>query len=156
MRKLQLAGCVLGLGAALSDAAAAPPKSWQQQVLASAAPYIDRANIEWIRAVRVGDANVMSAPYASNGIMIGPDGAVFHGRAAVRAMYAKKPAGMRVLKASIRSDGRAVHDHSHVYEWGTASITIQQGGKLRESSGTYLTVWRRERTRWVITHNIAF
>src|SRR6478735_1360541 len=96
--------------------AAAP--AWQREALASAAPFIDKANQEWMHAIVVGDAEVMAAPYDPDGIFIGPDGSEIRGRGAVRAMYARPRAG-KVLKASIRSDGRAAGDPDNVYEWGT-------------------------------------
>lgn len=133
--------------------AAAP--GWKQQALASAAPSIDKANEEWTRAIVTGDAEVLAAPYAANGIFVGPGGAEVHGRDAVRAMYAK-PRTVKVLKASIQSDGRVAADPDDVYEWGSASMTIERDGKSRSASGRYLTVWHRDGTKWVITHNIAF
>jgi len=137
-------------------AAAPATRDWKSQALKSAAPDIDRANDEWTRAILTGDADVLSAPYASNGIFIGPDGTAVHGKSAVRAMYARRPAGVKVLKASISSDGRAAHDPNDVYEWGTARMTIRRGKVVRTSSGRYLTVWHRQGKHWVITRNIAF
>ena len=136
--------------------AAAPAKDWKAQALKSAAPDIDRANQEWTRAIVTGDPRVLSAPYAADGVFIGPAGKTFHGKAAVRAMYAKRPAGVKVLKATIKRDGRAAHDPNDVYEWGTAHLTIRQGKVVRNTSGRYLTVWHRQGKHWQITRNIAF
>jgi uncharacterized protein (TIGR02246 family) len=140
--------------AALMLTAAAP--SWQQQALASAAPFIDKANDEWTHAIVAGDADVMAAPYDEHGIFVGPDGSVSIGKAAVRSMYASRPATVKVLKASIKSDGRVAHDAEDVYEWGTARMTVQRGDKVKEASGRYLTVWHHEDNAWLITRNIAF
>ena len=134
--------------------AAAP--SWQQQALASAAPFIDKANEEWTRAIVTRDPDVLAAPYDTNGIFVGPDGSVSIGKAAVKAMYAARPASVRVLRASIKSDGRVAHDADDVYEWGTATMTVQRGADVKQASGHYLTVWHRSGARWVITRNIAF
>ncbi len=136
--------------------AATPAGNWKQQALKDAGPYIDRANNEWSEAIATGDANVLSAPYAANGIFIAPDGSAIHGKAAVRAMYAKRPKGVKVLKATISSEGRAAADPNDVYEWGTAQMTLKGGGTVRRSSGRYLTVWHRDGKRWLITRNIAF
>jgi ketosteroid isomerase-like protein len=147
---------LLVAAAPLLLAAAPATRDWKSQALKSAAPDIDRANDEWTRAILTGDADVLSAPYASNGIFIGPDGTAVHGKSAVRAMYARRPAGVKVVKASISSDGRAAHDPNDVYEWGTARMTIRRGKVVRTSSGRYLTVWHRQGKHWVITRNIAF
>lgn len=142
--------------APLLIAAAPAAKDWKSQALKSAARDIDRANDEWTRAIVKGDSVVLSAPYATNGIFIGPDGTTVHGKAAVRAMYARRPAGVKVVKATIKSDGRAAHDPDDVYEWGTAQMTIRRGKAERHASGRYLTVWHRLGGHWVITRNIAF
>jgi ketosteroid isomerase-like protein len=135
--------------------AAAP--DWHKQALTAAAPSIDWANSEWERAIVTGDADVLSAPYAEDGIFIGPDGNEVRGRSAVRALYAKpRPNGVRVLKAKIRSDGRAAADPDDVYEWGSAIMSVEKDGKAKQTSGRYLTVWHRSGQHWLITHNIAF
>jgi ketosteroid isomerase-like protein len=130
--------------------------SGKSQALVSAAPFIDRANDDWTKAIVIGDADVMSAPYATDGVFIAPDGTAIHGKAAVRAMYAKRPATVKVLKATIKSDGRVAHDADDVYEWGTARMTLKRGKAVREVSGRYLTVWHRDGKRWLISRNIAF
>jgi ketosteroid isomerase-like protein len=134
--------------------AAAP--SWQSQALSSAAPFIDKANDEWTRAIVNGNADALSAPYAADGVFIGPDKTAIHGKAGVRTMYARRPAGVRVLKAVIKSDGRAAADPDEVYEWGTARMTLRSKGKVRQIVGRYLTVWHRSGKKWQISHNIAF
>jgi ketosteroid isomerase-like protein len=134
--------------------AAAPPS--KSQILASAAPFIDRANDEWTRAIVIGDAGVMAAPYAADGVFIGPDGTAIRGRDAVRAMYATRRSDVRVLKASIKSEGRVAADADDVYEWGTALRTLKRGDTVRQASGRYLTVWRRDGNSWLISRNIAF
>lgn len=137
--------------------AAAPPNKWEQAALSSAAPFIDRANNEWTEATVSGDADVMSAPYDENGVFVLPDGSSVRGKAAVRSMYAGRPKDVKVLKASIKSDGRAAPDPDDVYEWGTAQMVIQRdGGAAQSRSGRYLTVWHRSGAQWVITRNIAF
>jgi ketosteroid isomerase-like protein len=134
--------------------AAAP--TWQERTLAAAAPFIDKANDEWTRAIVARDFDVLVAPYDLGGIFIGPDGSISVGKAAVRSMYASRPAAVRVLKASIRSDGRVAHDRDDVYEWGSAMMTVRRDSEVKQISGRYLTVWHRSGTRWVITRNIAF
>ena len=130
--------------------------SWKAEALASAAPFIDKANDEWTRAIVTGNADVMSAPYATNGIFVGPDGTEVRGRDSVRAMYAKPRGAVKVLKASIHSAGRVAADLDDVYEWGTATMTVERDGKSRQASGRYLTVWHRDGKQWLISHNIAF
>ena len=144
------------VAAPLLMGAAPVAKDSRSEALKSAATDIDRANDEWTRAIVTGDADMLSAPYAANGIFIGPDGTTVHGKAAVRAMYAKRPTGVKVVRATISSDGRAAHGPNDVYEWGTAQMTIKRGKAVRQASGRYLTVWHRQGKHWLITRNIAF
>jgi hypothetical protein len=55
-------------------AAAAPAKDWKREALADAGTFIDRANDEWTQAIVSGDGNVLSAPYAADGVFVGPMG----------------------------------------------------------------------------------
>lgn len=130
--------------------------AWKSQALMSAAPFIDKANSDWERAIVSGNAGVLSAPYATNGVFIAPDGTAIHGRAGVKTMYARRPSGVKVLRATIHSDGRTAADPDDVYEWGSAQMTLVSKGKERLVVGRYLTVWHRAGKQWLITHNIAF
>ena len=134
--------------------AAAP--TWQQRTIASAAPFIDKANSDWSRAIVSGDADVLSAPYAKNALFVQPDGTAIHSKAGVRTMYKRRPRGAKVLHATIRTDGRVAVDPDDVYEWGHAQMTVQRKGKPRYVIGRYLTVWHRSGKQWWITRNIAF
>ena len=137
-------------------AAAAPSKDWRQRTLASAAPFIDRANDEWTRAIVTGAADALAAPYDADGVFVGPDGSTVRGKPAVRAMYAKRRTDVHVLKAVIKSEGRVALDSDDVYEWGMATMTVKRGTATQQASGRYLTVWHRKSGNWVITRNIAF
>ena len=134
--------------------AAAP--AWQQKALASAAPYIDKANSDWERAIVSGDEKLLSAPYSKNAVFVAPDGTAIHGKTGVRTMYGRRPSGTKVLSASIHSDGRIAVDPDDVYEWGSAQMRMQRKGKASYVVGRYLTVWHRSGDRWSITRNIAF
>ena len=145
---------ILLLAAAPLLVAAAP--AWQQQALSSAAPFINKANNDWERAIVTGNAGVLSAPYAKEGVFITPDGTAIHGKAGVKTMYARRPSGVKVLRANIHTDGRAAADPDDVYEWGSAQMTVVRKGKQHMVVGRYLTVWHRTGKQWLITHNIAF
>ena len=134
--------------------AAAPP--WKQKALSSAAPIIEKANSEWARAIVNGDSKALSAPYSANAVFIAPDGTAIHGKTGIRTMYARRPAGTKVLDATIRSDGRAAVDPDDVYEWGSAQMTVKRDGKKSYVVGRYFTVWHRSGKEWLITRNIAF
>lgn len=134
----------------------AAASAWQQQALSSAAPFIDKANSDWTRAIVSGDTAVLSGPYAADAVFIMPDGTAIHGKTGVRTMYGRRPAATKVLHATIRSDGRAAADPDDVYEWGSAQMTVKRSGKQRMVVGRFLTVWHRTGKQWLITRNIAF
>ena len=58
MRKI-----VIPAAAALLTAAA---PGWRQQALSAAAPFIDKANDEWTRAIVTGDADILAARQHTN------------------------------------------------------------------------------------------
>lgn len=134
--------------------AAAPP--WKEKALSSAAPFIEKANSQWARAIVSGDPKALSAPYSEDAVFIAPDGTAIRGKAGVRTMYARRPPGTKVLHATIRSDGRAAVDPDDVYEWGSAQMTVKLSGKESYVVGRYFTVWHRKGKAWLITRNIAF
>ncbi len=145
---------LLFIAAAPLFVAAAP--NWKQQALAAAAPFIEKANSEWSRAIVSGDSKELSSPYSTNAVFIAPDGTAIHGKTGVRTMYARRPAGTKVLHATIRSDGSAAVDPDDVYEWGSAQMTVKRNGKKSYVAGRYFTVWHRSGKEWLITRNIAF
>lgn len=155
MRFLCLALFAMGIPAA-AMAAPAGRATWVQRTLASAAPFIDKANADWSRAIVAGNAKVLSEAYAKNAVFVGPDGTAIRGKAGIRTMYARRPSTVHVLNASIQSDGRTAPDAYHVYEWGTAKLTVERGKEIVQRSARYLTVWNHAGTRWVITRSIAF
>ena len=154
MKTATLFGTIL-LTASAAAIAAPPPQP--DAIVAEAAPFIDRANADWGTALVKGDPDALSAPYADNGLFIGPGGKVTVGKAAIRAMYASRPKTVEVLEATAASDGRVAADTDDVYEWGTATATLKTPtGTTKQSLGRFLTVWHRQGATWVISHNIAF
>src|SRR6476661_8452960 len=92
----------LAISLALPFLTAAKP-GVEAQALASAAPFIDKANEEWTHAIVSGEADVLSAPYAADGVFVGPDGTTVRGHDAVRAMYSVRRKDVQVLSAKIHS-----------------------------------------------------
>jgi ketosteroid isomerase-like protein len=132
--------------------AAAPPNP-----IADAAPFIDKANAEWGKAIAVGDVDTIVAPYADNGVFVLPDGRSIEGKAAIRQMYAARPKGAQIVSARATSDGRVAAGPDEVYEWGSASATVKTAkGEEKHTLGRFLTVWHRHADKWVISRNLAF
>ena len=138
-------------------AAIAVPAAAAPNPLVEAAPFIDRANAEWGTAIVGGDVDTIVAPYADDGVFILPDGKAIVGRAAIRQMYAARPKRAQIVSAEATSDGRVAAGPDDVYEWGSASATVKaDAGTSRRTLGRFLTVWHRQKDKWVITRNLAF
>jgi uncharacterized protein (TIGR02246 family) len=119
----------------------------------------DRANKEWETAIRTGDADALSRPYRDDAVFILPDASAVRGRAAIRAMYAARPAGQtRIVGATIQSDGRVAAGPDDIYEWGSGWLFIESAdGTRSKRGGRYLTVWHRQPDgTWMIIRNLAF
>src|SRR4051812_21872058 len=120
------------LAAAAALAAAGPGDP-----VAAARPAIDKANDEWLPALKAGDSDTLVAAYDEKGVFILPDGREIAGKAAIREMYAQGArSGRKVLGGALHSDGTAAAGPDRVYEWGHADVTVaapdgtprQQGG----------------------------
>ena len=152
MKRVFLVTCAAAVVAIPQAAAAQSPNPVQE-----AAPFIDRANQEWDKAIVTGDVETIVAPYAEDSVFILPDGRAFRGKAAIRQMYSARPKTNEIVDATASSDGRVAAGPDDVYEWGSASATVKSGGEAaRRSLGRFLTVWHRQGDRWVITRNLAF
>jgi len=138
-------------------AAVALPATAAPNPIAEAAPFIDKANSEWGKAIAVGDVETIVAPYADDGVFILPDGKTVEGKAAIRQMYSARPKRAQIISASATSDGRVAAGPDDVYEWGSASATLKTDkGVEQRTLGRFLTVWHRQGDKWVISRNLAF
>lgn len=127
--------------------------------IADARPAIDKANAEWLPALRSGDAETIAAPYEDDGLFVRADGQVVRGRAAIRAMYAAgAAAAARITGGELHTDGTSAAAPDLVYEWGHASVNVRGAdGRQQPQSGAYLTVWHKGRDgRWRIKRNLVF
>jgi uncharacterized protein (TIGR02246 family) len=126
--------------------------------VAGAMPAIERANREWSRAMKSGDADAIAAPYAMDAVFVTADGSAIRGREAIRDLYRARLAGKApIVSAVIERRGTAAGDRDLVYEWGMGSVTTQAvSGTLEMRVGPYLTVWKRQESgRWEITRNVV-
>jgi ketosteroid isomerase-like protein len=125
--------------------------------VAAASADIDRANAGWVTAVRRGDADTLSAPYAEDGVFIAPDGSAVRGRTAVRAFYAAHPTpAPRIVDSGLTSDGRVAAGPDDVYEWGRAWVLEKAAdGTQSRKGGRYLTVWHHYPNHWRIVRCVA-
>jgi ketosteroid isomerase-like protein len=124
----------------------------------SARPAIDHANGDWVRALKAGDADAIAAAYAEDGLFQKPDGTLIVGRAGVRDLYAAAaPKSATIAAGGIVTEGIACGDAHLLYEWGHGWLTTRSAdGRLLESGGPYLTVWKQVGSEWKIVRNLTF
>ncbi|HEY3949111.1 SgcJ/EcaC family oxidoreductase [Phenylobacterium sp.] len=146
------------LGAA-ALALTVPPALAAPNDLAAAKPAIDKANADWIGAMRARDARALAAPYAEDGVFVLSDGREIVGRKAIIDFYRQRMANVgQVLGGGIHHDGMTLARDGLIYEWGHGgATTLDKAGKRTTSDGPYLTVWKRGADgRWAIIRNLVF
>jgi uncharacterized protein (TIGR02246 family) len=131
----------------------------QPQVEPEAVRAIERANAEWLPAIKAGDAARIAAPYADDGVFVLPDGTSIKGRQAVEAMYARRSTGRaQIVDGGITGCGRLASAPGQVLEWGYGRATTRAAdGSTKTSGGPYVTWWRKGTDgAWRIERNLAF
>jgi ketosteroid isomerase-like protein len=140
-----------------ASVAAAPPDC--PSLIASAWPYIEHANGDWVRAMKARDAAAIAAAYADDGVFVLADGTEVKGRAAVQALYEKASAAATasITGGGIAPDETACNSQGLIYEWGDAELDLKgpDGGE-HARGGPYLTVWKQVGHEWKIVRNLAF
>jgi uncharacterized protein (TIGR02246 family) len=154
---MNLAKSTVVLGLLASTALAGSSRSIPDSV-ADAMPFILRANNEWSRAMKSGDADAIAEPYTIDAVFVTAGGDGIRGRTAIRDLYRTRLSGKApVVSATIERRGAAAGDRDLVYEWGVGTVTTRSaGGMLDTRGGPYLTVWKRqENGRWEIIRNVV-
>jgi len=118
---------------------------------------IDRANADWLDAMKREDAAAIAEPYDDAGVFVTATGESVVGRPAIallmRQRFAKEG---RLLDGKIAQDG-VTPVGSQVYEWGHVDLRLQRtGASPTRVKGRYLTVWSPDAGgRWKILRNLS-
>jgi uncharacterized protein (TIGR02246 family) len=126
--------------------------------VAAARATIDKANADWLPAMKAKDAQRIAADYAPDGVLLLPDGRTVIGPAAIADFYRARLASITVQTGGLHSDGAATEDGGLVFEWGHGgSTSMDAAGHSSTRSGPYLTVWRQDAEgHWRIIRNLVF
>jgi uncharacterized protein (TIGR02246 family) len=138
---------------------AIPPAAAAPNDLAQARRAIEKANADWLPAMKARDAGRLAEAYAEDGVFVLADGREIVGRAAIVAFYRTRLAGLaQVLEGGIHHDGMALGADGLIYEWGHGgATTVNKEGRRSTTDGPYLTVWKRIADgRWAIVRNLLF
>ena len=117
---------------------------------------IEKANSEFIVAMKTGDAATIAAPYTENASFITIDGACIQGRSEIEKMYRDRFARFGLAHSTKINSKKLVVDGDLAYESGYGEIGLLKDGKLSINGGRFLTVWQRQANGdWKILRNVV-
>ena len=117
---------------------------------------VEKANSEFVVAMKTGDAATIAAPYAENASFIMIDGACVQGRTEIEKMYRDRFARSGVARSTKINSKKLVVDNDLAYESGSGEIGVLRDGRLSIVGGRFLTVWQRQANGdWKILRNIV-
>ena len=117
---------------------------------------IEKANSEFIVAMKTGDAATIAAPYTDNASFITIDGASIQGRTEIEKMYRDRFARAGVARSTTINSKKLVVDGDLAYESGYGEIGLLKDGKVAIYGGRFLTVWQRQANGdWKILRNVV-
>jgi len=117
---------------------------------------IEKANSEFIFAMKTGDAATIAAPYIEQTSLITIDGACIQGRTEIEKMYRDRFARSGLARSTKINSKKLVVDGDLGYESGYGEIESLKDGKLSISGGRFLTVWQRQANGdWKILRNVV-
>ena len=117
---------------------------------------VEKANSEFIVAMKTGDAATIAAPYTEDASFITIDGACVQGRTEIEKMYRDRFVRSGVAHSVKINSKKLVVDNNLAYESGYGEIGLLKDGKLSISGGRFLTVWQRQTNGdWKILRNVV-
>jgi uncharacterized protein (TIGR02246 family) len=117
---------------------------------------IQKANSEFLTAVKTGDAATIAAPYADNGVFVLPDGRCIQGRVEIEKMYRTRFEQSGPSNSTKLDSKNVILDGDVAYESGNAEVSVMKEGKPVTRTSRYLTIWQRAADgEWKIVRNIV-
>jgi uncharacterized protein (TIGR02246 family) len=117
---------------------------------------VEKANSDFIVAMKTGDAATIAAPYTDDASFITIDGASVQGRTEIEKMYRDRFARAGLARSTKINSKRLVVDNDLAYESGYGEIGLLKDGKLMIKGGRFLTVWQRQtKGDWKILRNVV-
>ena len=117
---------------------------------------VEKANSEFIVAMKTGDAATIAAPYTEDASFITIDGACVKGRTEIEKMYRDRFARAGLAQSTKITSKKLVVDNDLAYESGYGEIGVLKDGKLSINGGRFLTVWQRQTNGdWKILRNVV-
>jgi len=142
-------GCLMCADQRGPDGATADPLVARQE--------IDRANGDWLDAMKREDADAIAAPYDDAAVFVTATGRSVVGRLAIAALMRERFAKEgHLVSGDIVQDG-LTRAGPQIYEWGHVDLRLQRSGESpTQAQGRYLTVWSQDASgRWRILRNLS-
>jgi uncharacterized protein (TIGR02246 family) len=131
------------VSAQAKDQAAAPSES--EKALAEVRSAIDKGNAQWSEGWAKGDAAMVAAIFADDGVQLAGNGKIFKGQQQIRerqkvAMQGADPGvKVTVTTTTVWLDGDTA------YETGKYKYEYKEKGKPGVDEGRYVTIWKRQK-----------
>jgi uncharacterized protein (TIGR02246 family) len=117
---------------------------------------VEKANSDFLVAMKTGDAAAIAAPYAEDASFIMIDGSCIRGRTEIEKMYRDRFERFGLARSTKINSKKLVVDNDLAYESGDGEIGILKDGKVSIHGGRFLTVWQRQTNgEWKILRNVV-
>lgn len=143
---------VIGMGIALmvvsmvsaqTKETAAPSAS--DKALAEVRSAIDKGNAQWIEGWAKGDAAMVAAIFADDGVQLASSGKIFKGP---KQIQERQKAGMQGADPGVKVTVTTTTvwlDGDTAYETGKYKYEYKEKGKPGVDEGRYVTIWKRQK-----------
>ena len=110
--------------------------------------------VKWMDDINAGNADGVTAQYASDGVLMPPNAPAATGTAAIRAAIAAESANMKAAGMTLKSTATTGIGVSGDLAWmsGTYAVTDASGATV--DTGKYLSVHRRTNGAWLYIRDI--
>jgi uncharacterized protein (TIGR02246 family) len=147
---------LIGLGISLMAVSMALAQTPSPDPLAEVKSAIDKGNQQWADGWFKGDAAMVAALFAEDGVQLSPSGKITKGRQQIQerqkaAMQGADP-GVKVTVTTTK----IWLDGDTAYESGKYKYEYKEKGKPGVDEGRYVTAWKRQKDgSWKLTLDMA-
>lgn len=108
-------------------------------------PFVDASNAKWCEAHRLGDSKMLASLFTSDGALLGRDGKVWKGPAAIDSLFSKIFATYGTAEMTITTLDLWVID-SLAYEYGRYTQKLHKPPDADTTTGTgmYFELWKKQ------------
>jgi uncharacterized protein (TIGR02246 family) len=123
-------------------------------VLEFPAPDFSALRNAWTNTIHARHLDACVALYAPDGVFVLADGTRFKGRKAIRMLYT---GAMKTYVSDLHFYSVASHASGDLaYDSGrwNETLMLRATGKIKKSTGSYMTVYRYENGAWLIVEQV--